>query len=91
MRVSRVFCALLFAGLCGEIFGVPMRTHRVLMRLLGEFVGGEMISFAVRSGCGGVGVGRKVVEFGCPVMCALWHRVLLDTLDAVMGTFLWLA
>jgi hypothetical protein len=36
----------------------------VLVRLPAEFVGSEMVSFAVGNGGGGVGVGGQVVEFG---------------------------
>ena len=47
------------------------------MRLLGKFVSGQVISFAVSSGRSGMGVGRKVVKFCGAVVCALWHGVLL--------------
>jgi hypothetical protein len=48
----------------------------VLLRLLAEFVGGQMISLVVGYGRSGVGVGRKVVEFCCSIVGALWHSVL---------------
>lgn len=47
------------------------------MRLLAEFVSGQMISFAVGYGSGGVGVGRKIVEFCDSIVRALGHGVLL--------------
>ena len=38
-----------------------MGVHGVLMRLRAQFVGGEMISFAVGGGGGVVGVCRNIV------------------------------
>lgn len=43
------------------------------MRLFGKFMSSPMISFAVRSGGSGMGVGGKVVEFGSSIVRALWH------------------
>lgn len=43
------------------------------MRLFGEFMSCAMVSFAVRSGGSGMGVGGKVVEFGSSIVRALWH------------------
>jgi len=44
------------------------------MRLFGEFMSGSMISLAMSHGGGGMGVGRKVVEFCDSIVRALWHR-----------------
>ena len=61
--------------------GIP----RVLKRLFGQFVSGEMVSFSV-SGCGGtVGMGRKVMKFRGSIVRALWHIILLGELDGVKG------
>jgi hypothetical protein len=49
----------------------------VLVRLRGQFVSSQVISFAVGSGGSGMGVGRKIVKFCGAVMCALWHGFLL--------------
>jgi hypothetical protein len=55
----------------GELFGEFVRVHRVLVRLLAEFVSAQMIPFAVGDGSRGVGVGRKVMEFRSSIMRAL--------------------
>jgi hypothetical protein len=52
----------------------------VLMGLFGELVGCEVIAFAVRGGCGLVGVGCFVVILGGAVVRALRHDVLLGFL-----------
>jgi hypothetical protein len=43
--------------------------------LSGQFMSGEMISFAVSAGGGNVGVGRKVVKFCGSIVSALWQCV----------------
>jgi hypothetical protein len=45
--------------------------------LSGEFMSGEMVSFAVSGGGGNVGVGRKVVKFCGSIVSALWQCVFL--------------
>jgi hypothetical protein len=47
------------------------------MCLFSEFVGAEMVSLTVCDRGGGVGMGRKIVEFGDSIVRALWHYVLL--------------
>jgi hypothetical protein len=59
----------------GELFGIFLRVRGVLMRLSGQFMSGEMISFAVSGGGGNVGVGRKVVKFCGSIVSALWQCV----------------
>ncbi|MGC1871075.1 MAG: hypothetical protein WA700_08970 [Acidobacteriaceae bacterium] len=59
------------------LFRVLKRILGVLVRLLGKFVSGQVISFAVGSGGSGMCVGREIVQFCGAVMCALWHGVLL--------------
>ncbi len=49
--------------LLDEFFRSLVGIHRVLVRLFGEFVSGQMIPFVVGNGRGGVGVGGQVVEF----------------------------
>ena len=48
------------------------------MSLYGQFVSGEMISFAVSGGGSIVGVGRKVVKFCASIVSALWQGVFLS-------------
>ena len=62
----------------GKLFGELESVHGVFVRLLAEFMSGQMISFAVGDGSGIVGVGRKVMEF-CELlhMPTLWHGALL--------------
>jgi hypothetical protein len=67
-------------GLSGKLLGELEGVHGLLVRLLAEFVRGEVISLAVGHGCGGVGVGRKVVVLRGSIMRALWHAVLLARL-----------
>jgi hypothetical protein len=65
-----------FAGpncLFDELFGIFVGVRGVLVRLSGQFVSREMISFAVSDGGGSMGVSRKVVEFCGSVVSALWH------------------
>jgi hypothetical protein len=54
-----------------------MGIHRVLVRLLAKFVGGEMIAFAVSGSGGGVGVCRKSMKLGGALVSTLWHSVFL--------------
>jgi hypothetical protein len=54
----------------------------VLVRLLGELMSSEVITFAVGGSCGAVGMGGFVVVFGCAIVRALRHDVLLVSLDA---------
>jgi hypothetical protein len=64
---------LSFGGLSGfprKFFRELKGVHRMLVRLFAEFVGGQMISLAVRRGRSGVGVGRKIVEFYCSIVGA---------------------
>ena len=49
--------------LLDEFFGSLVGVHRVLARLFGEFVSGQVIPFAMGNSCGGVGVGGQIVEF----------------------------
>jgi hypothetical protein len=69
-----------FAGLSaipGKLFGELQGVHGVCVSLPAEFVSGQMISLAVSNGRGGVGVGRKVVEFCESIVRALGHGLLL--------------
>jgi hypothetical protein len=59
---------------------MPESVLGVLVRLLGQFMRGQMICFTVSSRGGGVGVCRKTMEFSGSIVCALWHGVLLDCL-----------
>lgn len=61
-----------------------MSACRVLVRLLREFVSGQVISFAMGGGCGGMSVGSKVMQFSSSIVRTLGHRVLLANLDAAM-------
>jgi hypothetical protein len=61
--------------LSGELFGIFLRVRGVLVCLSGQFMSGEMISFAVSGGGGHVGVGRKVVKFCGSIVRALWQCV----------------
>jgi len=47
----------------GQLFGELVGIHGVLVRLFAEFVSAQMVSFAMGDSGGGVGVGRKVVQF----------------------------
>ena len=50
-----------FRDIFGKIFDELMSVQGVLVRLSGEFVGAQMVSFPVRGGGGGVSVRCKVV------------------------------
>jgi hypothetical protein len=49
----------------------------VFVRLHGQLVRTEMISFAVGGCRGKVGMGGKVMELGNSIVRALWHGLLL--------------
>jgi hypothetical protein len=49
----------------------------VFVRLHGQFVSRQMISFAVRGCRGKVGMGGKVMQLGDSIVRALWHGLLL--------------
>jgi hypothetical protein len=68
------FASLRFLG--DERFVVLMGIHGVLVCLFTEFMRGQMVSFAVGSGCSGVGVGGEVVEFCRSIVGTLWHGLL---------------
>ena len=53
-----------------------MRILRVLMSLLGEFVGCQVIFLAVRDGGGIVRVGCKVMKLRNSIVRTLWHGCL---------------
>ncbi|MGA7557582.1 MAG: hypothetical protein WCF61_03210 [Terriglobales bacterium] len=76
-------CVLGFGGLSflsGQLLGELVNIHRVLMRLSGKFVRGQVISFTVRDSGRSVSVGGKVVHFRESIVRALWHVVLLRRL-----------
>jgi hypothetical protein len=60
-------------GLCSSFFRVLEGFDGVLVCLPGEFVGSEVIAFAVGCGCGLVGVGGFVMVFGGAIVRALRH------------------
>ncbi len=45
-----------------------MGVHGVLVRLLAQFMGGEMVSLAVGGGGGLMGMGGQVMQFGDSVV-----------------------
>ena len=58
--------ALRFVGLGDdrdELFGVLVCVHGVLVRPFAKLVSGQMISFSVGGGSGGMGVSCQVVKF----------------------------
>src|ERR1700684_2195729 len=65
----------------GEFFAKLVGIHGVFMRLHGQFVRSEVISFAVGGCRGKVGMGCKVMELGDSIVRALWHSLLLSSLD----------
>jgi hypothetical protein len=68
---------LSFSRLGGEFLTKLAGIGGVFVRLQGQFVRSEMISFAV-GGCGGrVGMGCKVMELCDSIVGALWHGLLL--------------
>ena len=62
-------------SLFNELFGIFLCVRGVLMRLSGQFVSGEMISFAVSGGGGSMSVGRKIMKFCGSIVNALWQCV----------------
>jgi hypothetical protein len=68
-----------FGDIHDQLPGVLVSIPGVFVRLFGEFVSGQMISFAMGRGSGGVGVGRKVMQFCGLIVSTLWHGVLLVT------------
>jgi hypothetical protein len=65
------------SGIPGKLFGELQGVHGVCVSLSAEFVSGQMISLAVSNGRGGVGVGRKIMEFCESIVRALGHGLLL--------------
>jgi hypothetical protein len=57
----------------GEFFAKLPGVGGMLVRLHGQFVRSEMISFTVGGCCGKVSVGSKVMELGDSIVRALWH------------------
>jgi hypothetical protein len=64
---------LRFARLQGEFFTELVGVDGMLVRLFGQLVSREMISFAVGGCRGRVGMGGKVMELGDSIVRALWH------------------
>jgi hypothetical protein len=64
---------LRFARLQGEFFAKLVGVDGMLVRLLGQLVSSEMISFAMGGCRGRVGMGGKVMEFGDSIVRALRH------------------
>ena len=60
-----------------ELFGEFVGVHGVLVRLLTQLVSGQMISFAMGGGSGGMGVSCQVVKLCGSIVRALWHEILL--------------
>jgi hypothetical protein len=63
------------------------------VRLSGQFVSGEMISFAVSGGGGSMSVGGKIVKFCGSIVSALWQCVPLPMVGLktrTMSTRRWL-
>jgi hypothetical protein len=57
----------------GEFFAKLVGVDGVLVRLHGQLVSSEVISFAVGGCRGKVGMGGKVMELGDSIVRALWH------------------
>jgi hypothetical protein len=62
---------------CEDFFGVPIGVLRILKSFLAEFVGGQMVGFAVCDSGSRVGVLCQVVKFRESIVRALGHRSLL--------------
>jgi hypothetical protein len=76
MRLSLFF--FLTTGRCGFLVRFLRGSEgfgRVLHRLLGVFVSGQMIFFAVMNGGRAVSVCRQFVKLGGSLMGVLWHSV----------------
>jgi hypothetical protein len=63
----------------GEFFAKLVGVDGVLVRLHGQLVSSEVISFAVGGCRGKVGMGGKVMELGDSIVRALWHGLLLNS------------
>jgi hypothetical protein len=61
----------------GEFFAKLVGVYGVFVRLHGQFVRSEMISFVMGGGGGRVGMGGKVMELSNSSVRALWHGLLL--------------
>jgi hypothetical protein len=61
----------------GEFFAKLAGVYGVFVRLHGQLVRTEMISFTVGGCRGKVGMGGKVMELGNSIVRALWHGLLL--------------
>jgi len=84
--------ALLLAGigmLPGELFRSFVGVHGMLMRLFGEFMGGEMVTFAVGGSRSRVRVGGKIVELCNSIVWCLRHDVLLKLRCVLTGKNSW--
>jgi hypothetical protein len=74
----RFFIGLLsLTRLQGEFFAKLAGVAGMLVRLHGQLVSSEMISFTVRGCRRTVGMGGKVMELGDSIVRALWHGLLL--------------
>ena len=85
LRLRRLHFAEFFC-FSGELFGIFLRVRGVLVGLSGQFMSGEMISFAVSADGGNVGVGRKVVKFCGSIVSALWQCVPLPMVSVKTRT-----
>jgi hypothetical protein len=70
-----VFLSLSCFG--GEFFAKLASVYGVFVRLHGQLVRTEVISFTVGGCRGKVGMGGKVMELGNSIVRALWHGLLL--------------
>jgi hypothetical protein len=61
---------------------VAVSIQGVLVGLLGELMGGQVVPLAVSRSCGGMGVRGKIVKFGDTVVRALGHGVSPAGFDA---------
>jgi hypothetical protein len=92
-KTSWPFSALFLLGVRArdhKLFAVLMCIPGMLKSLFRKFVSGEMISFAVSSGGGAVGVRRKVMKLCSSIVRTLWHLVLPVSLDAFMDVTGWI-
>jgi hypothetical protein len=64
---------LRLARLGGEFFAKLAGVGGVFVRLHGQLVSSEVISFTVGGCRGKVGMGCKVMELGDSIVRALWH------------------
>jgi hypothetical protein len=77
MRTAAFIVLLSLTRLQGEFFAKLAGVGGMLVRLYGQLVSSEMISFTVCSCCGKVGMGGEVMELGDSIVRALWHGLLL--------------